>query len=60
MSSKPPFRSWVSPEWALVILIPLVTVLAGAGMIHVASSFGFTALGEPVAISASAPASIAR
>jgi hypothetical protein len=43
-----------SPELALVVLIPVLTLLAGAAMIHVASSFGFTALGEPVAMTASA------
>ncbi len=35
-------------EWWLVVLVPVFTILAGAAMIHVASSFGFTALGEPV------------
>lgn len=50
--SHTPSRSWLSPEMALVVLIPAITLLAGAAMIHVASSFGFTALGEPVAVSA--------
>ena len=53
MSSTPRSRSAFSPELALVILIPVLTLLAGVVMIHVASSFGFTALGEPVAMAAS-------
>jgi len=58
--SHPPSRPWLSPEMGLVILIPLFTLLAGTAMIHVASSFGFTALGEPIAVSASAPPAAAR
>ncbi len=38
----------IALEWWLVILIPVVTIVMGAVMLHVASSFGFTALGEPV------------
>lgn len=55
MNSKPnPKQSRLSVELSLLILLPVFTVLAGASMIHVASSFGFTALGEP-AIVAPAP-----
>lgn len=36
-------------EWWLVMLLPALTILAGAAMIHVSVSFGFTAVGEPVA-----------
>lgn len=43
-------RSRLFPELWLVILVPACTVIAGAAMICVASSFGFTALGEPVPI----------
>lgn len=35
-------------EWWLVMLIPALTLLAGAAMIYVSASFGFTALAEPV------------
>ena len=52
MSKSPRSRSSLSPELALVILVPVLTLLAGAAMIHVASRFGFTALGEPVEVSA--------
>ena len=45
-------RNALAIEWWLVILVPVVTVIAGAAMIYVASSFGFTALGEPAAIEA--------
>lgn len=38
----------IALEWWLVILIPIVTIVMGAAMLHVASTFGFTALGEPV------------
>lgn len=55
-----PSRPWLSPELALVVLIPAITLLAGAVMIHVASSFGFTALGEPVVVSAAVPPSAGR
>lgn len=48
-------RRWLSIELSLVVLIPLLTLMAGAGMIHVASSFGFTALGEPAIHAAAAP-----
>lgn len=41
-------RNALSIEWWLVIVIPVLTIIAGAAMIHVASSFGFTALGQPV------------
>lgn len=37
-------------ELWLVILIPLLTIVAGAAMIQVATRFGFTALGEPIAL----------
>ena len=53
MSHTKRSRPVLSPELALVVLIPVFTLLAGAAMIHVASSFGFTALGEPVAMAAS-------
>lgn len=43
--------SFFSAELALVILVPVLALLAGAAMIHVASHFGFTALGEPVQVS---------
>ena len=43
-------KTIVSAEWWLVILVPVFAVVAGAAMIHVSSSFGFTALGEPAAI----------
>ena len=56
MSHPTRSRSVLSPELALVVLIPVLTLLAGAVMIHVASSFGFTALGEPVVVNASAAA----
>jgi hypothetical protein len=56
MSDTPQSRSSWSPELALVLLIPLVTLLAGAAMIHVASRFGFTALGEPLPATASVAA----
>lgn len=42
-------RRRLGPELLLVILLPVLTVLAGGAMIHVASSFGFTALGAPLA-----------
>lgn len=50
MSNKPTAKSHplAAIEWWLVVLVPVFTILAGAAMIHVASSFGFTALGEPV------------
>lgn len=47
MSVRPSRAPW-SLELCLVVLIPLITLLAGASMIHVASTFGFTAVGEPV------------
>jgi uncharacterized protein (UPF0333 family) len=53
-------RRWLSLEWSLVVLIPVLTVVAGAAMIHVASSFGFTALGEPAVAATAAPARAAR
>lgn len=60
MSQAPKSRpSSLSPELALVILVPVLTVLAGAAMIHVASRFGFTALGEPVEVTEARPSSIA-
>lgn len=43
-------RTPIHLELWLVILIPLLTIVAGAAMIHVSMSFGFTALGEPVAM----------
>lgn len=49
--SRIPSRWWlVTPEWSLVVLIPVITLLAGSAMIYVASSFGFTALGERAVI----------
>lgn len=60
MSRAPKSRpSSFSPELALVILVPVLTLLAGAAMIHVASRFGFTALGEPVEVTQARPAPIA-
>ena len=60
MSQAPKSRtSSLSPELALVILVPALTLLAGAAMIHVASRFGFTALGEPVEVGEAQPSSIA-
>lgn len=54
MSQTPKCRtSILSAELALVILVPVLTLLAGAAMIHVASNFGFTAVGEPVQVSES-------
>lgn len=47
-------RSRISTELWLVILIPLLTILAGSAMIYVASNFGFTALGDPVTVEAHA------
>lgn len=37
----------LTPEWALVLMLPLFTAIAGGAMLHVARDFGFTALGEP-------------
>lgn len=50
--SNPSRPSRLSAEWLIVILIPVCTIVAGAVMLHVASSFGFTALGEPVIVEA--------
>lgn len=52
LSASSPRR--LPAELWLVILIPILTVLAGSAMIHVASSFGFTALGDPVVVEAHA------
>lgn len=52
--SLPAPRPRLSAELWLVILIPLITILAGGAMIHVASSFGFTAVGENVIVEADA------
>jgi hypothetical protein len=60
MSHPPRTRSAWSPEWALVLLVPVVTLVAGAVMLHVASRFGFTALGEPVPVSVGAAAAASR
>lgn len=34
-------------EGWLLLLLPVFALLAGGAMLHVASSFGYTALGEP-------------
>ena len=38
-----------SLEGWIVVVVPMLTILFGAAMIHVAVRFGFTAVGEPVA-----------
>lgn len=46
--NREPIPTRLFPELWLVILVPLCTLVAGAAMICVATSFGFTALGEPL------------
>ncbi|HKY93621.1 MAG TPA: hypothetical protein VJM11_21385 [Nevskiaceae bacterium] len=43
-----------SPEGWIVVIVPMLTILFGAAMIHVSARFGFTAMSEPVV--AAAPA----
>ena len=43
-----------TPEGWLIVLLPLMAIVIGGAMIHVASDMGFTALGENAITAAAA------